>query len=185
MKLGCHEKPLKREEIEYKVHELIRTVFTQPAVLRSLLAKRFRGGALRDEQQQLLQRARSEISRLKNERARLLNLRAKDLFSEEEIEKEAHRINGEIAPWNATISRVERDMANAVVTDENIAAAAIASVFAEFESLQKTERRNLLHKFVSALFVDGGTITKATVRVPVGSVLKLEMPLTKFRPFFL
>ena len=50
--------------------------------------------------------------------------------------------------------------------NEKAVAAAVATVFAEFEFLNPPHRKALLQKFVAALYVDHGAITKVTVRLP-------------------
>ena len=90
----------------------------------------------------------------------------KGLFSEERLQEEARRIDSEVAGWNAVIRQVERGIRSASAMDEKAVAAAVASIFAEFEFLNPSHRKALLQKFVASLYVDHGAITKVTVRLP-------------------
>ena len=167
MKTGCSQKPVKREDLDYTIQAFIGTFFTEPDILRSLLSKSSRiGGHRPDGQQQRLEQACAEINRLNKERARLLTFAVKGVFSEQQVQEEARRIDSEISGWNTAVRQVEREIRSASAMDEKAVAAAVASVFAEFEFLNPTHRKALLQKFVSALYVDRGAITKVTVRLP-------------------
>jgi hypothetical protein len=167
LKLGCQQKPIRREWLEYTVATFIQDFFLQPDALLGLLKKASRANADAWEKQKgAVDNARKELKRLNKENERLLKFGVTGQFPEEQVQSEARRINAEIADWNAIVRQAKMEMSETSDRDENAVAQGIASVFEAFPFLQSADRKTLLLKFVSAVFVENSAVTRVILRLP-------------------
>ena len=139
--------------------------FTHAEVLQSLLDST-------NQKQNLtpllakIEKGKIQIDQLKAERKRLLHLTVKGLFSADEIETEAQRVDSEMRSWTAIVRRAETELTTRRLSDTKALAQRVSGVFAEFEFLDRSERKSLLKKLVSRIEVSSGHITKVRLRLP-------------------
>jgi len=162
---GCGSPSVKRETIDFTISSFVSDYFLKPAAMELLLKsvnERKDSGRLTAN----IERARAEIEQLGAKKRRLLSLAVSGAFSPEEIECEAKCIDADTTAWNATLRKAERDLAAMTIANSRNLALAIASVFAEFQHLQPSERKLLLRRFVSRVDISGDSITGIRMQIP-------------------
>ncbi len=162
---GCGAPKLIREVTDYSLNALISEMFLQPAVLGSLIEKALEPPE-RSPIGEMVVKAATELQRLKTEKQRLLSLTLKGVFSDEEVEAEARRIDAEIRSWSALVSKDQQQKALRSAANVWETAQSIASVFAEYRFLSLKERKQLTRQFVKRIDVVDRHFTAVTLSLP-------------------
>jgi hypothetical protein len=105
---GCGAPKLSRED--YSLSALISEIFFEPTVLGSLIEKALEPPE-RSTMNEMVAKATTELERLKTEKQRLLNLTLKGVFSDEEVDTEARRLDAETRSWSALVSKDQQQKA--------------------------------------------------------------------------
>jgi hypothetical protein len=111
-------------------------------------------------------KAEMELGKLRKQREKLLKLSVQGMFTDAEIAKEMANIDDQTRTWAAVAEGVKaaiRDLSPSQVAME------IASLLAEFQFLNLTEKKKLLTAMVGDITVTGNAITKLSLRIPKGS----------------
>ncbi len=162
---GCGAPKLSREVTDYSLNALISEMFLQPAVLGSLIEKALEPPE-RSPIDEMVAKAATELERLKTEKQRLLSLTVKGVFSDEEVEAEARRIDAEIRSWSALVNKDQQQKAMRSAANVRETAQLIASVFAEYQFLSLKERKQLTRQLVKRIEVVDRHFTAVTLGLP-------------------
>ena len=162
---GCGSPKPERVAMDFTVTSFVSEYFTEPKVLQSILDS----VNLQSNRVPLLtkiEESQREIAKLKSEKKRLLHLAVRGLFSDDELEGEAQRIQSEVRTWESIAKNAEKELEARCIRDTKQLAHSICSVFSEFEFLQRSDRRKLLRTFISRIEVSDRSITKVRLRLP-------------------
>jgi len=162
---GCGAPAMWREHIDHTLTELVKEIFTKPDAFRTLLEAvgRDQDDASLNEE---IRMAETELTRLQNEKRNLLRLAVKGAYDDADEERERRRIDAEVRFWTSKRDGAKRQIAAASTESLRTLAGAIASVFAEFESLSLSDRKRLLRAHVARVEVGRGGITRVALRLP-------------------
>jgi len=163
---GCGAPKLSREVTDYSLSALISEMFLQPTVLASLIGKALEPPE-RSPIDEMVPKAALELERLKTEKQRLLSLTLKGVFSDEEVATEARRIDAEIRSWSALVSKDQQQKVLRSEATVRETAQLIASVFAEYQFLNRKDRKHFTRQFVKRIEVENKHFTALTLGLPV------------------
>ena len=161
---GCGATKPKREQLDHTLTAFVAETFTKPKTLRTLIDSASQAAGTERIKAEIGAAGR-ELDRLRIEKQRLLSQSVKGFFSESEIEREARRIEIEKQAISSRLRGAEQTLA-ASALDGRAVAAAIASVFGEFEFLSLSDRKRILGRYVSKIQVSKGQISQVTIKLP-------------------
>lgn len=159
---GCGSPWIPSRQIEYNVGRLISEVLCSPEVITAILANVPQPADSSEE----LRQAEAELLSIAGQRQRLLHAYLLGAFTEAELAAESRAIESAERLWSQKARAARRpDSGDSIRT----VAAAIATVFAEFEFLASADRKALLRQLVAGVSVRGRGIAKVTLRVATES----------------
>ena len=106
-----------------------------------------------DDLERRVQSQRESVKKLEAKRERLLDLYTEEIFGKAELQKRMDGLNTEIRTAKGLIDELEeqKSILESSFLQEKIEA--VVGVFAEFEFLQRTEKRALLQRLMPSLLV--------------------------------
>jgi DNA invertase Pin-like site-specific DNA recombinase len=162
---GCGAPKLSREVTDYSLNSLISEIFLDDIILGSLIEQALAPWE-RPSIDEKVAKAAMELERLRAEKRQLLSLTLKGLFSEREVATEARRIDAETRSWGALVSQDQQERALRSTASIRETALLIASVFAEYQFLNLTDRKRLTRQFVKRIEVVDRRFTAVTLSLP-------------------
>ena len=158
---GCGAHIIHREVLDATAQEVVSSVLLRPEVLSRLVA----AGRKPSTNPPDAQRARKELRKLEEQRARLVRMTVTGVCTETEAIVERKRIEEESSEWRKQLAAIEPAQANTDSLAENV-----AHLLAEFAYLAVEDQKRILHAVVPRIVADLSGISEIAIRLPASDV---------------